>query len=162
MEQEERFERIEEQQKEFVKRLEDIERQTEPIKVTRVEIDTGGIQERLAENNKLLRGIAQAQADHSERFDMLERSQQELMQELQAHSTAWLETLQENFDETKAVLIEIGTKQADHSERFDEVKVGVNDIKATMATKDEMAALKADHGAKLDMILQLLQQRSGN
>src|SRR5260370_24809580 len=153
-----------EQEERIEKRLEALERQTEPIKVTRIELDPGVIEERLAETNKLLRGIAQTQADHGERLDTLERGQQELKQELFAHSTTWLDTLQEHFHDVKAVLDEIGTKQADHSERFDEIKISMNDLKATIATKDDMTELKAtqdEQGAKLDQILTLLQQESG-
>src|SRR5204862_3900008 len=43
---EQRFERIEKEQRQIVKRLEALERirsETEPIKISRVEIDTGGI-----------------------------------------------------------------------------------------------------------------------
>jgi hypothetical protein len=47
---------------------------------------------------------------------------------------------------------EIKATQADHSERFDAVKVGIDELKATMATKDDIASLK-------DLIQQLLQPK---
>jgi len=160
----ERFERIEEQQKEIVRRLDEIERtrgETEPIKINRIEIDTGGILERLTETNKLMRGIGERQAGHGERLDTLSRGQQELRQELHTISNTWLDTLQENFDDVK-------TMQADHSERFDRVGHQISEVRqqsesrfdrieATMATKDDISGIKATQ----DLILQLLQQKPG-
>jgi iron uptake system EfeUOB component EfeO/EfeM len=82
----------------------------------------------------------------------LTRGQQELKQELQqelhSHSEAWLKSLQENFEEVKSAMVEIRTTQGTHNERFDHV-----------TTKDDLAALKTEHGAKLDQILQFLQQK---
>ena len=160
----ERFERIEEQQKEIVRRLDEIERtrgETEPIKINRIETDTGGILERLTETNKLMRGIGERQAGHGERLDTLSRGQQELRQELHTISNTWLDTLQENFDDVK-------TMQADHSERFDRVGHQISEVRqqsesrfdrieATMATKDDISGIKATQ----DLILQLLQQKPG-
>jgi predicted nucleic acid-binding Zn-ribbon protein len=102
-----------EQFEELKKRIERLEQQTEPIKVTRIEIDTGDIRERLDR-------IERKQTDHSERFDILDRRQQELKQELKqelytiAHT--WLEALQENVGEIKA---EILTAQGTQNECFE-------------------------------------------
>jgi len=117
---------MEEQLHELEKRVEKLEQQTEPIKVTRIEIDPSGIREHLAETNKLLRGIAQTQPDHGEKLDTLERGQQSIRQDIVAIHDVFVK----DFDR----------------------------IETTMATKDDVVALKAEHGAKLDLILQLLQQ----
>ncbi len=78
-----------------------------------------------------LHQIAQTQADHGERFDTLKV---ELKQELETHSKGWLQSLQENYTEHQS---DIQTLQGTQNERFD----GVD--------------------RKLDQILQLLQQKSG-
>jgi archaellum component FlaC len=57
-----------EELKERVKRLEqehtELKGQTEPIKITRLEIDPGGMQELLVQANKRLEKIIQNQADY--------------------------------------------------------------------------------------------------
>lgn len=141
-----------EQFEELKRRVERLEQRTEPIKVTRIEIDTGEVKERFDR-------IEHKQADHSERFDILDSRQQELKQELYTISHTWLEALQENVDEIKA---EILTVQATQNERFDR-------IETTMATKAGMAAMEtrmeriesvqAEQGAKLDQILAILQAK---
>jgi len=146
---EQRFEKIEQ-------RLEKIEQQqTEPIKVTRIEIDTGGILEQLAEMNKLLSGIGERQADHGERFDRLAHVQQET-KEIHTISNVWLDALQENIGDIKA-------GQASHNERFDTVERAIgavqSDVSSLKATQDDHSALLKDQGQKLDLILHLLQKR---
>jgi len=178
------------------KRLEKLEQeyaelkgQTEPIKITRLEIDPGGIQEQLAQANKRLDGMTQTQADHSERFDTLKA---ELLREIHTISDTWLESLQENADEVKedistfeteiegarADILSLKATQSDHSELLREARADIASIKATqsdhgeilktMATKGDLTDLEgrikydiASIKATQDLILQLLQQKSG-
>jgi len=192
--------------------------QTEPIKVTRIEIDQGGMQELLVQANKQLERIIQTQADRSEKLDTLERSQQELkevlLQEIHTISNTWLDSLQENVDEikddmagTRADISNIKATQSDHSELLKEhgellkehremltglkgdvsslkgdvsslkgdvssLKSDVSSLKGDVSSlKGDVSSLKGDvsslkttqvaQDAKLDLILQLLQQKLG-
>jgi arsenate reductase-like glutaredoxin family protein len=94
MDYQQRIDELEKQQREMLKRLEELERQTEPIKITRLEIDPGGMQELLVQANNRLERIIQTQTDRSEKLDTLTHGQQELKQELYTLSNNWLDTLQ--------------------------------------------------------------------
>jgi len=163
-----------EEHEELKKRVEQLEQeyaalkgQTEPIKITRLEIDPRGMQEMLVQANKQLERIIQTQTDRSEKFDTIERGLQALKQELNTHSNNWLETLQKDYDEyiarfeqiettmvtkdemkeTKADITNIRATQSDHGEML-KTMATKDDIK-TMATKDDIAELK-------DLILKFL------
>lgn len=159
----EEFEEFKQEVKEEVRLLR--EQITEPIRIDRLEIDRGGTQEMLKETNKKLDQIIQTQAGRSGRFDALERGQQHLEQQLNAHSETWLNTLQENYTEHKQDITDIKTVQSGHSKFFeehgkrlaatatkDDVTTLRNEMKTTMATKDDIAELKA-------LMMQLLQQK---
>src|SRR3954466_14214838 len=97
---EERIKRLEEEQRQLKEEVRQLREQiTEPIRIDRLEIDRGGTQELLKETNKKLEQIIQTQTDRSERFDTLERGQQHLEQQLNAHAETWLKTVQENYTE---------------------------------------------------------------
>jgi len=167
---EDRLERLEEEQKNLREEVRQLREQiTEPIRIDRLEIDRGGTQELLKETNKKLDKIIQTQTDRSERFDTLERGQQELRQELHTLSNNWLDSLQENVDEikqeisgTRADILKIRESQADFRDRL-ETTATKDDIRnmamkedlAVMATKDDIVGIKATQ----DLILQLLQQK---
>jgi chromosome segregation ATPase len=133
-----RIDKLEEEQKEIKKRLTELERQTEPIKISRVELDMGDVRER---------------------FDTIERSiqasKEELTKEFDTVSKTWLDSLQEIFDELKVALVDVTMTQGSHNERFDHIettmatKDDIAELKATIATKDDIASLK-------DLIQQLL------
>ncbi len=89
-------------------------------------------------------GIEVDMGDARERFDTLDRGQQELKEELHTISKTWLEALQENVDDLKT---EIHTAQGSQNERFDH-------LENAMATKGDIAELK-------DLILKLLQPKQG-
>jgi len=135
----------------------------------RVLFDTGSTREsldslerRYAEAIKRLRAIAEAQASHSEKLDTLGRGQQELQEKLGQSEEAFLEVLVKTIgDESR----EIKTMLADRSERMDQI-VGearqqsesrFDRIETTMATKDDIAGIKATQ----EQLLQLLQQKPG-
>ena len=140
---EERFKRLEEEQRQLKEEVRKLREQiTEPIKVTRLEIDSGSMHELLVQANNRLEQIIQTQTDRSERFDALERGQQELKQELYTLSDNWLKSLQENFDEIKqgmgADISKIRESQADFRDTLMATK---EDIKNT-ATKDDISRLE--------------------
>ncbi len=162
MEDQQRIDKLEKR----VERLE--QQQTEPIKITHIEIDTGNVRERFDR-------IEQKQADHSERFDTLERGQQELKQILQQNYEAILEgmakTIRDETIDIKAALFDIKTTQGTYNERFDRIETTMatkEDLKAT-ATKEDITIVKNDiaalkitqdeQGQKLDLILLLLQTK---
>src|SRR5215813_6314593 len=144
---------------ELKKRVEKLEQQqTEPLKITRIEIDPSGLQELLTANNKLLREIVQTQTDHSERFDTLKV---ELRQEVEVISKAWIEALQENVDDIKAGIANLKATQSDHGEMLKEHTKHLGRIEATMATKGDISALKTtqdEHSATLKAQGQMLKE----
>jgi hypothetical protein len=168
---EERFKRLEEEQKNLREEFRKLKEQiTEPIKVTRLEIDSGSMHELLVQANNRLEQIIQTQTDRSERFDTLERGQQELKQDLHTLSDNWLDSLQENVDELKqdiagvsADTLKIRESQGDFRDTLLEVKETMatkEDIK-NMATKEDLAvmATKDDITRLEGLMLQLLQQK---
>ncbi len=147
-----------------VEKLEQIKGQTEPIKISRIEIDAGDMRERLdelerkqAEAINLLRGIREAQADHGEKFDTLahvqQESKEELRQEIYTISSTWLESLQENIYDIKMVQDAIKTTQADHSERFDRLDYQIKDVHAKLDTQHQQSQSRFD---KLEAMLSQL------
>jgi chromosome segregation ATPase len=117
MEDQQRIDKLEKR----VERLE--QQQTEPIKITRIEIDTGEVRQRFDR-------IEQKQADHSERFDTLERHLQSVKQDIAALHNAFVgdfeqversigeinATLSERFDTNKWTQVEHGKKLDEHGE----------------------------------------------
>src|SRR5260370_24989051 len=140
---EERLKKIEEKQADLDKRLREIEgRQTEPIKITRLEIDQGNVQELLVQANKRLEQIIQTQADRGKRLDTLENSQQALQQELHTLSNNWLDSLQENTDEIKQEIVgarsDILALRESQADLRDTLKnTATKDDLTTVATKDD-------------------------
>ena len=126
---------------ELKRRVEKLEQSGQQIQLLRADVQ---------ETNILLKRILPDVGTSREKLDALGRGQQELKQELHSHSETWLKSLQENFDEVKSALVEIRTTQGTHNERFDH-----------LTTKEDLVALKTEQGAKLDQILQLLQQKPG-
>jgi len=118
---------------ELKKRVEKLEQQqTEPIKVTRIEIE---------QPRDLLQDISRKQ-DEQDRL-------------LVAHSRG-ISTLQTEMQGARADIMSIKATQSDHGELLMEHGKALAEIKATMATKEDIASIKATQ----DKILQLL-QRSG-
>ncbi len=133
------------QLREEVKQLR--EQRTEEMKVTRIEV---------------------ASEDVINRLNTLK---QELNQELHTVSDTWLDTLQEHYTEHKEAISDIKTVQSGHSKFFEEhgkrlaamatkedlgkLETRIDRIETTMATKDDIAGIKATQ----DQILALLQQR---
>jgi hypothetical protein len=130
---EERLEKLEQERKELLRQVKLTRFDAQEIKaiVGRIELDDIGTAR--------------------ERLDMLEQGQQELKQILQQNYKAILEGMIKTVEDGTS---EIKLTQGTHSERFDAVKVGIDELKTTMATKDDIADLKS-------MIQQLLPPKSG-
>jgi hypothetical protein len=126
----ERVEHLEEK----VRKLE--EQQTEPLKITRVEIDSAGMQDLLKQNNQLLERLLQSQAAYDYRLNAL-------TQELYTHSTSWLNTLQENENERRADHASVKATLSDHGEM----------LKHT-ASKDDLTAMESRILAAVKQMLQ--------
>jgi hypothetical protein len=141
---------------ELRKRVERIEQQqTEPIKITRLEIDSGSIHDLLVQANIQLERVIQTQADRSERLDTLERNQQELRQELYTHSETWLDALQQNFEENRADIANIKATQSDHGELLkthSEILKGHSEMLTALKTTQD------EQGQKLDGMQEQLTQ----
>jgi len=136
---------------ELKRRVEKLEQSGQQIQLLRTDVQ---------ETNMLLKRILPDVGTSREKLDALGRGQQELKQELHSHSEAWLNSLQESFEEVKSALVEIRTTQGSRNERFDRIE---SRLEAT-ATRDDITILKTtqdEQGAKLDQILQLLQQKPG-
>jgi chromosome segregation ATPase len=138
--------------------------QTEPIKITRLEIDPGGMQELLVQANKRLERIIQTQTDRSEQFETLERGQQEikqeLLQEMHTISHHWIDSLQGNVDHIKADISNIKATQSDQGEllkdygkRFDRLETTQSDhgelLKDYGKRFDRLETTQSDHGEVL-------------
>ncbi len=128
---EDRFRRIEE-------RLSKLERQTEPIQITRLEIDSGSMHRKLDEvqedTNTLKIQMEGVRADVS----IVKANQSDLR-----------EYLEEQFKS-------IGQKQEAHAELIDElINVGEDPTKRF----DRIDERLVEQGQKLDLILKLLQPR---
>jgi DNA repair exonuclease SbcCD ATPase subunit len=150
---EDRIKRLEEKQRYLEEEVRQLREQiTEPIRIDHLEIDRGGTQELLRETNKKLEQIIQTQTDRSERLEALERGQQQLLQEIHNISHVWFESLQSNINEikqetqgTRSDVLKIRESQADFKDKLE-----------TMASKDDLAAIRAEHGDMLRQILDRL------
>jgi archaellum component FlaC len=97
------------------------------------------------------------------RASTLEAQVEELSSDTDEHFRALRQTMEGNFTELKQDIKQLadGIKASYVSIGDTFIAMG-NDIKASVATKEDLAALKAsqdEQGAKLDLILQLLQQK---
>lgn len=126
---EDRFREIEERQAEFEKRLIRVERQTEPIQITRLEIDSGSIHRRLDEIEENT-NVTKIQME-GVRGDLLQirESQADLRDRLIEHS-----------EDLKA----IKDKQDTHTEILGQIMNFSERIEGTMATKDDITSVKND------------------
>lgn len=171
-----RFKKIEARQEDFDKRLSEVEsRQTEPIRIDRLEIDRGGTQDLLKEANKKLEQIIQAQTDRNEKFGTLQHGQQEILKKQDEHarlllahskSASALQTdvgsLKTGMEGVKADVKAIRESQADFRDALGGQTKRLDRIEETMATKDDIATFKTDivsMKATQDQILALLQQK---
>jgi Tfp pilus assembly protein PilN len=109
------------QLKEEVRRLR--EQQTEPIKITRLEIDTGTMREEMEGARADISNIKATQSDHSAFF--IEHGQR----------LSAIETKQDTHTELLGQLINVGE---DHTKSFTDIKERLN----TTATKDDISRLE--------------------
>jgi len=136
---EDRFKQIEE-------RLSKIERYTEPIRITKMEIEAGSI----------FRQLDEVQEDTNILKIQMEgvRADISATRATQSDHTAFLA-------EHRRQLKEIEEKQEAHTEILGQLMNFGERIEAAMATKDDIARIEktqAEQGQKLDLILKLLQK----
>jgi LPS sulfotransferase NodH len=185
----ERFEKLEQRLDKDEERLEKLERtrgETEPIKISRIEIDTGDTREM----NSLLKHILSDMSTAREKLDTLDRGQQVIKQDIAAIHDVFVgdfERIEHSIGEVNATLSErfetneqaVGAVQADVSnlnatlsERFETNEQAVGAVQADVsnlkATQTEHGQKLDEHGQKLDeqgtmlrQVLQILQQKLG-
>lgn len=137
---EDRFKQFEERQAEIEKRLIRVERQTEPIHITRLEIDSGSIFRRLDEIEENTNVTKIQMEGVSGNLLQIRESQADLRDRLIEHSED-LKIIKENQDTHTEILGQL----MNFGER----------IEATMATKDGISALKAtqdEHSERFDRL----------
>jgi hypothetical protein len=137
--------RIEAKQDRFEEELHKLrEQQTEPIRITRLEIDQSSMQ-------RQLKSVIQTQADHSEKLDTLDRHMQDAQADIQVVKANQgdlrgyvekrfncIEETQEAHKEVLGQLVNLGES---HTKRFDQ-------IEATMATKEDLKSMATKEDLK--------------
>ena len=108
-----------------------------------------------AEFNELKEEVRQLREQRTEemkalRVDVHNVDVETIKQELKTVSNTWLNTLQEHYTEHHADILALQESQADFRDTLLEVK-------RAMATKEDIASIKATQ----EQILQLLQQKQG-
>jgi chromosome segregation ATPase len=147
--------RIEAKQKRIEEEVRKIrEQQTEPIRVTRLEIDQGGIQDQL-------KSVIQTQVDHSEKLDTLDHHMKDTQADIkvvkanQSDLHGYLDEKFKSVDEKfksveaeldahrEAVFRQLITLSANHTKRFDQIDatMATKDDLTTMATKDDLTTM---------------------
>jgi hypothetical protein len=145
---EDRFRQVEERQVEFEKRLMRIERQTEPMQITRLEIDAGGIHRRLDEVQDDT-GILKAQMEGVRADVSIVKSNQGDLKEYLEGQFKSIDQKQDAHQDLIGQLIGIGEE---HTKSFTE-------IKATMATKEDLKAIRDDMAEMKAILLQIAKQQ---
>jgi chromosome segregation ATPase len=150
--------------KEEVRKLK--EQQTEPIRIARLEIDQGGIQEQLIQVNKRLESVIQTQTDQSERLDTLQQSCNETKIQMDG-ARADIVSLRASQSDFGEYLTEDRQVQAMHTDKLDRHTESLGqlidfvqshdamlkdhgELLKTMATKDDLAALETRVETRLD------------
>jgi chromosome segregation ATPase len=149
-----------EELEEIKRRLARIERQTEPIQITRLEIDAGGIYRKLDEIEENTNATKIQMEGVRGDFLQIRESQADLRDRLIEHSEDLkvIQEKQETHTELLGKLIGVGEG---HTKRFDQIDESIAELKSTQAelksTQAELKSAQAEQGAKLDLILKLLQ-----
>ncbi len=115
-----------------------------------------------AEFNELKEEVRQLREQRTEemkalRVDVHNVDVETIRQELKTVSDTWLETLQEHYTEHKQDISDVKTVLSGHAKFFEEHGKRLAHIDTAMATKDDIASIKATQ----EQILQLLQRKSG-
>lgn len=123
---EDRFRQFEERQAEFEKRLIRVERQTEPIQITRLEIDSGSIHRRLDEVQEDM-GVFKTQIEGT-------RADVSIVKSNQGDLKEYLEGQFKSIEQ----------KQDAHAELLSTLINFAESHEKNMATKDDVAGIKDD------------------
>jgi len=134
---------INEQLEELKKRVAKLEQQTEPIKVTRIEIDQGSeLRERVATHTEILE-------KHSDTLDAEMKMLKQIVEMLKnadlPRMSADVVTLKNDMAGVKADIASIKATQSDHGEPL-----------KTMTTKDDITSIKNDIGGLETIMMQIL------
>jgi chromosome segregation ATPase len=145
--------RIEAEQKRIEEEVRKIrEQHTEPIRITRLEIDQGGIQDQLE-------SITQTQADLSPKLDTLDHHMKDARADIrvvkanQGDLRGYLDEKFERVDEKfkdvekqqdahrEAVFRQLITLSANHTKRFDQIEASIAELKSTQTEQGDLLKL---------------------
>jgi chromosome segregation ATPase len=150
---------------EIKRRLARVERYTEPIQITRLEIESGSIFRRLDEVQDNM-GVLKTQMEGVRGDVSIVKSNQGDLKEYLERQFKTIEDKQDTHHDLIGQLIGVGEE---HTKSLTDIKERLATIETTMATKDDISALKGDfsalkatqteQGAKLDQILELLKRQ---
>jgi chromosome segregation ATPase len=149
------------------RRVERLEQQTEPIKITRLEIEQGDLSKRLGsvqEDVTILRlDVTALKVEMRDtRADILKvrESQADLRDTLKEHGQR-LKSIEQTQVTHTEVLEQIVNLSEDHTKRFDRIDENIAELRSTQtelrSTQTELRSAQTEQGRKLDLILKLLQ-----
>ncbi|HEY4035852.1 MAG TPA: hypothetical protein VGL94_17995 [Ktedonobacteraceae bacterium] len=174
---EDRIKRLEEEQrqlKEEVRKLK--EQMTEPITIPRIELDPGGIQNRLDNHAEMLREISQKQDKQDKQLTLISTDMGELKIDTKAFTgdaaifknkvervesdvstlKSDVGTLKTDMGQVKTDVGTIKTIQNGHSKFFEEHGRRLSQIETSMTTKDDIGSIKNDIGRLERIMMQIL------
>ena len=153
---------IENELQEIKRRLARLERHTEPIQITRLEIESGSLYRKLDDVQEATNSV-QTKID-SMRGDALKirESQADLKERLIEHSEEFkaIKKKQDVHQDIIEKLIGIGESHTKILERIEATMATKNDIK-DMVVKDDISALKGDISRIEKVLQQILEKVSG-
>lgn len=113
----ERIEILERQNKAFEDRLKKLEQHTEPITIPRIELDPGGIQNRLDNHAELLKEVSQKQDEQEQHLTLIYTDVGHMKTDI-GHLKGSVEVLKADVS---ALRTDIGTLKQTMEKRFDSI-----------------------------------------
>jgi chromosome segregation ATPase len=154
---------IENRIRKIEERLNKIEQQTEPVKVTRIEIDQGSqLRQQIGQIEREQKGTNLTLDNHTEMLKELSKQSDRHTQafakvsELLDVHTETISDLQADVKAIKATQIDHGEILRKHTKRFDRIEISMVELKSAQA---EQGKRMDTTDSKLDLILKLLQPR---
>ena len=160
----EEFEHLEEEQRQLKEEVRKLREQiTEPIKITRLEIDSGSMHEQLVQANKQIDSVQEDVGVLKEEMKGARADIASLKATQSDHSAFFIEhgqrlsAIETKQDAHTEVLGKLVSFAESHDTMLKTVatKDDIRKVETAMATKDDIAGIKATQ----DLILQLLQQK---
>jgi len=153
---EDRIRKIEEEQKQLKEEVRKLrEQMTEPITIPRIELDPGGIQNRLDNHADTLREISQKQDKIATDVDELKIDAKAYTSDAAIFKNK-VERVESDVSTIKDDVEQVKTIQSGHSKFFEEHGRRLSQIEATMATKDDVSSIKGDIGKLEGIMMQIL------